>query len=152
MTFFGVDGKQWPGAKLGAPVANLPDDVEAIYEEARSAIAANAHTGSVMLCRKILMHVAVEKGAKPNLNFKQYVQWLISEHHAPRSAEPWVDYIRDRANDANHEILVMTKEDATAVLLFTEALLRNVYELPFLIPQTSRTTDEVEVNPEAGSA
>src|SRR5439155_19335700 len=114
-----------------------PSDVEAIHDEARNAIAANAPTGSSMLCRKILMHVAVEKGAKQNQGFAYYVKWLIEERYAPKGAEDWLDYIRDRANDANHEIMLMKREEATAILLFTEALLRNVYELPSLVPRPS---------------
>jgi len=87
-----------------------------------------------MLCRKILMHTAVDKGAATSLSFQQYVEWLVSERYAPRGAETWLDYIRTRGNEANHEIVVMGKEDAKGVLLFTEALLRSVYELPGLVP------------------
>jgi len=133
-TFFSSTGEQWPGAKAGAAVASLPPDVQAIHEEARQSIAANAPTGATMLCRKILMHVAVQKGADENQSFQTYVKWLIQERYAPIGAESWLDYIRERANEANHEIMVMSKEDSTAVLLFTEALMRNVYELPSLVP------------------
>lgn len=110
-------------------------------------MAANASTGSVMLCRKILMHTAVEKGAKDNLSFQQYVKWLVDERYAPRGAEGWLDYIRNRANEANHEIVVMSRDDATGVLLFTEALLRGVYELPALVPATSESGDETADEP-----
>jgi hypothetical protein len=142
-TFFAVDGGQWPGPKVGTTVTHLPSDVQSLYEEARSSIAGNAFTGSVMLCRKILMHIAVEKGAKDNLSFQKYVQWLIEQRYAPRGAEVWVDYIRDRGNDANHEIIVMTKDDATGVLRFTEALLRNVYELASLVPEVAIPIEDV---------
>jgi hypothetical protein len=118
--------------------------VDSIYEEARASIAANAFTGAVMLCRKILMHVAVEKEADKNKTFQQYVKWLIDERYAPRGAEEWLDYIRDRGNEANHEIVVMNKEDAIGVLGFTEALLRGVYELPNLVPSLSEETEESE--------
>ena len=144
-TFFAVGGVQWPGAKEGAPISNLPPDVQAIYEEARSGIAGNAFTGAVMLCRKILMHTAVEKGADENKSFQEYVKWLIDERYAPRGAEEWLDYIRDRGNEANHEIVVMNKDDAQGVIRFTEALLRGVYELPKLVPslgEDAEVTDE----------
>ena len=88
-----------------------------------------------MLCRKILMHTAVEKGASTNMSFQDYVTWLITERYAPRGAEEWLDYIRRRGNEANHEIVVMSRETASGVLLFTEALLRAVYELPRSVPQ-----------------
>ncbi len=142
-TFFDIKGVQWPGAKAGQPVGYLPEDVKAIYEEARSCVAANAPSGAAMLCRKILMHVAVEKGARSNRTFKYFVKWLIDNGHAPRSAEVWLRYVRDRANDVNHEIMVMSKEEAEALVRFTQALLSNVYELPSLVPtQLEEHSDE----------
>ena len=115
-------------------MANLPEEVEAIYEEARDSVSVRAFTGAVMLCRKILMHIAVENGASEGKSFKTYVNWLLDEHYAPRGAEPWIDYIRERGNFANHEIALMERKDAVGVLTFTEALLRNVYELPNAVP------------------
>ena len=144
-TFFDIREAQWPGPKIGLPIHNLSPDVDSIYEEARASIAANAFTGAVMLCRKILMHTAVEKGADKNKSFQQYVKWLIDERYAPRGAEEWLDYIRARGNEANHEIVVMKKEDAVGVVGFTEALLRGVYELPKMVPslgEDAEATDE----------
>ena len=81
------------------------------------------------------MHVAVEKGAKVGADFKFYVEWLIQERYAPRGAEAWLTYVKDRGNEANHELVPMTNQDATGVLRFTEALLRGVYELPNIVPR-----------------
>ena len=53
----------------------------------------------------------------------------------PKGAELRLNYVRARGNEANHEIVVMGREDAIGVLKFTEALLRNVYELPASVPQ-----------------
>ena len=115
-------------------MAGLEDDIKGLYREARTSLSVNAFTGAVMLCRKILMNVSVEKGAKEGLRFAEYVEWLVDEGYAPKGSEGWVKYIKDRGNDANHEIVPMAKEDATGVLRFTEQLLRNMFELPELIP------------------
>ena len=128
-TFFSHDGRQWPGPKLGANMSKLPTDVGAIYEEARSSVTVNAFTATVLLCRKLLMHVAVEKGAPKDKAFLEYVNWLIQERYAPKGAENWLDYIRRRSNEANHQISIMEATDAKALILLTEQLLRNVYEL-----------------------
>ena len=133
-TFFGINEQQWPGPQAGRTVSGLSEGVEAIYAEARRC-SANAFTASVMLCRKILMHVAVEKGAGKGLKFAEYVKWLIAERYAPKGAETWLTYVRNRANEANHEIVLMKKDDAVGVLRFTEALLRDVYELGELVPK-----------------
>ena len=90
-----------------------------------------------MLCRKILMNVSVEKGAKEGLRFAQYVEWLVEQAYVPKGSEGWVTYVKDRGNEANHEIVPMTEADAIGVLRFTEQLLRNMFELPNLIPPES---------------
>jgi hypothetical protein len=65
-TFFAPDGKQMPGASIGMPVSGIHDaSVSAIYEEARAATSAGCYSAAVMCCRKLLMHIAVSKGAKP---------------------------------------------------------------------------------------
>ena len=133
-TFFSANNDQIPGPLLGGNVAGLEDDIADLYKEARASITVNAHTGAVMLCRKILMNVSVAKGAGEGLRFAQYVEWLMAEGYAPKGSEEWVNYIKNRGNEANHEIRSMTKEDAEGVLRFTEQLLRNMYELPDLIP------------------
>ena len=133
-TFFSATGLQIPGPKPGGTLYKLPELIGALYEEARSSRSANAFTGTVMLCRKLLMHIATQKGAEKDKGFAYYVDWLIKERYAPRGAEEWVTYIKDRSNEANHEIVQMNKEDADGLLNLTEQLLRNVYELPGLVP------------------
>jgi hypothetical protein len=133
-TFFSAQGNQVPGPLFGSDVTGIEDDIKGLYREARTSLSVNAFTGAVMLCRKILMNVSVEKGAKEGLRFAEYVEWLVDEGYAPKGSEGWVKYIKDRGNDANHEIVPMAKEDATGVLRFTEQLLRNMFELPELIP------------------
>ena len=76
------------------------------------------------------MHVAVEKDAAEGLTFYEYVQYLIDEGYSPTGSDDWLDYIRTRGNEANHEILLMDADDAEALISLTEQLLRNVYELP----------------------
>src|SRR5437764_14330723 len=53
-TFIFVN-EQLPGAPYGEAVAHLPVDVDALYQEARNSMAVSAHTGAVLLCRKILI-------------------------------------------------------------------------------------------------
>ena len=133
-TFVSAQGKQHPGALRGGEVTRLTDDVRRIYDEARSALTVGAATGTVMLCRKILMHVAVDKGAGEDLSFLNYVEWLAEKNWIPTGGQSWVDFIRSRGNEANHELPHMTEADATGILQFTETLLRVIYELPAAVP------------------
>ena len=75
-----------------------------MYNEARDSLTVNAFTGAVMLCRKILMNVAVAKAAPKGQQFAFYGDWLLQEGYAPKGSEGWVKYIKDRGNEANHEM------------------------------------------------
>ncbi len=130
-TFFHhPDGAQIPGARPGESVKHLPPDVERLYNEARQGHAANAFTASVLALRKLLMHVAVEKGAEPGLSFVAYVNYLDQEHYLGRDGKNWVDLIRTKSNEANHEIVLMEKQDSENLMVFAQMLLKLVYEFP----------------------
>jgi hypothetical protein len=67
---------QIPGHQPGGSVEHLPPPVESLYAEARAAMAANAPTVAVLGFRKLLMHIAVEKGAAAGDTFQNYVNYL----------------------------------------------------------------------------
>ena len=90
-----------------------------------------------MVCRKILMNIAVDKGAQPGESFLHYVGHLGQEGYLPPGGKKWVDYVRTRANEANHEIQLMKDEDALALITFVEMLLRFIYQFPKMVPQAS---------------
>jgi hypothetical protein len=124
-----------PGAPYGNEVAALPHELAVLYKEARDCVQANAYTSAVLGCRKILMHVAVEQGAAEGDSFMSYVEYLASNGYVPPHGKKWVDHIRKRGNEANHQITVMEQHDATELVSFTELLLKFVYELPSLVPE-----------------
>ena len=134
-TLFLVGDEEYsPGPLPGNPVTHLPAEIESLFTEARAATAAGAYTAAVLTCRKILMHIAVEKRADENKNFLEYVTYLIGKGYAPPNSKDWIDYIRTRSNEANHQIVLMKTEDATALVTFIEMLLRFIYELPGSVP------------------
>ena len=51
----------------------------------------------------------------------------------------WVDHIRKKGNEANHEITLMTDKDAKDLIVFLEMLLKFIYELPNLSQQEPST-------------
>lgn len=108
----------------------LPKGVEQLYEEARNCISVNAFNSSILSCRKLLMNVAHSKGAEEGKKFIYYVDYLNTNHYIPPNSLAWVDHIRKKGNQATHEILNMTRDDAMELLDFTEILLRNVFEMP----------------------
>jgi hypothetical protein len=134
-TYIDPAGKQTPAPRLGAEVKGISDaGVQTLYNEARDCTAAGAYTAAVMVCRKILMHVAVQQKAKPDEKFAYYVDYLDKNHFIPPGGKRWVDAIRQKGNEANHEIVVMTEADAQQIMAFVEHFLRTVYELPSMLP------------------
>ena len=86
-----------------------------------------------MLCRKLLMNIAVQKGAEKNLTFAAYVNFLEAKGYVPPDGKEWVEVIRKKGNEANHEIELMSGTDARNLIRFSEMLLRFIYEMPALI-------------------
>lgn len=133
-TLFTNDGRQEPGVAPGAPVANLPPDVEALYDEARRSLAASAPTAAVFTFRKLLMSIAVAQGADPGKTFIEYVEHLSAAGFIPPGGRGWVDHIRQKGNEANHEIRVMASADAEELISFLEMLLKFIFEFPARVP------------------
>jgi hypothetical protein len=129
-TFF-EHRQQIPGVRSGADVHGIDEaTVENLYNEARDCFSKSAFTAAVLCCRKLLMHVAVAKGADPGKNFIEYVEYISSKGYVPPDAKSWVDHIRTKGNEANHEIVIMSEEAAKDLIAFVEMLLKLVYEFP----------------------
>lgn len=128
---------QFPGIAFGSPVQGLPDDVESLYKQVRECTSAGAFTPAVLACRKILMHIAVDQKADEGLTFLEYVEHLATNGFVPPNGKGWVDHIRKKGNEANHEIALMSRTDAEDLIAFVEMLLKFIYEFPKRIPQAA---------------
>lgn len=128
-----------PSAQVLRDPRGLPPAEMQIWGEVRACLGVGASAAAVMLCRKLLLHVAVEhglpaenaKGRSPN--FFEAVQHLEQEGIITAKMRPWVDRIKDVGNDANHELTPITAEQAKDVSQFTLQLLVLAYELDALM-------------------
>jgi len=125
---------QEPGVAYGSGVGHLPADVASLYQEARNCTSASCHTAAVLICRKLLMNIAVSQGAKPGQSFISYVEHLADNGYVPPNGKGWVDHIRKKGNEATHEIVLMTQDDAKELISFAEMLLKFIYEFPNRVP------------------
>jgi len=108
-------------------------------------LSVGASTAAVMLCRKLLVHVAVgqglaeqnDKGRSPT--FASAVEYLQDEGIITKRMRPWVDRIREVGNEANHEIPSISAEVALDIATFTEQLLRLTYEMDALMEDPAAT-------------
>ncbi len=127
-------GIVYPTAPAGSAVAHLPGDVEGAWREVRTSHAVGAYTASEVMCRKILMHMAVDvAGSSPGKKFFEYVNDLAAAGYVTPGMDVVVDKVRDRGNIANHELPASTEQDSLTTMAITEHLLRTVYELPGLV-------------------
>ena len=130
-TFFDTDSNQFPGTSFGKSVDYIPSkEVTLLYNEARDCMKVNAYTASVMCCRKLLMNIAVDRGANLGLKYVQYVDYLADKGFVPPNGKGWVEHIKNKGNEANHEIVTMTRDDAEELNSFVEMLLKFIYEFP----------------------
>lgn len=133
-SFMSPNGERYPMPSLGSAVQHVPLELYSLYEEARRATSQNCFTAAVLLCRKMLMNIAVQQGADEGLKFIEYVEVLSEMGFVPPNGKHWVDHIRRKGNEATHEIAVMAEQDARDLISFIEMLLRFIYEFPSMIP------------------
>ena len=121
-----------PGISYGPNIEGLPELIEEAYQEARDCMTVNACTACELICRKILMHVAVEKGAKEKESFSFYLTYLSEKGYITPPMTEWVDLIRQHGGKATHLIEKPERKRGESTLMFTAELLRLIYEMEYL--------------------
>lgn len=126
-----------PGARYGPAIAGLPADVERAYAEVRACMSVEAFGSAELMCRSILMHVAVDKGAEEGNSFSDYIDYLMTQGYVTPPMKGWVDLIRQHGNRASHDIAPVDRKRAEGTVQFTAQLLRSVYEMAHIAAQFS---------------
>ena len=129
------DGITYPPAKYGESLQGLPPDIKQAYDEARNCMSVKAHSACTLICRKILMHIAVDKGDDEGKSFVDYITYLKDNGYITAVMNDWVDKIREGGNDSTHKIPEASESKAKNIMLFTIQLLRNVYEMKHIADQ-----------------
>src|SRR6266699_3400765 len=128
-TYFEGSG-QVPASGLGKSVEHVPEPVDSLYREARRCTTVGAYTGAALLCRTLLMYVAVQKGAGPGRDFPDYMNYLASKAYIPHDSKKWVERLIKMGGEAAHAVTPKGEQQAEDILTFAEMLLKNVYEMP----------------------
>lgn len=128
-----ADGTVHPRGLPSRDIQRIPEDVAKAWQEARASHSVGAYTASEIMCRKILMHLAVDvASSKSGSNFVAYINDLDKEGYIPKGIKGVVDQVRDRGNIANHELPASTEAQADQTIRIVEYLLHSIYELPGL--------------------
>lgn len=62
--------------------------------------------------------------------FEFYVDYLDENGYVSRNCKKWIDIIRKKGNEANHEIQIFTEKDAKQIIKFIEIMISVIYEMP----------------------
>ncbi len=89
---------------------------------------------------KILIHIAVDKGAKEGENFTAYLSFIESQGYITTPMKGWVGLIRQHGNDATHRLANPDKARAESTVMFTAELLRLVYEMEYIAKNYAKST------------
>lgn len=119
-----------PGSMYGRDIKKLPENIQTLYDECRTCYSNQCYTSSQMIARTLLMHIAVEQGAKEGETFAKYIDYLNTNGFIPPNGKKWVDFIRKSGNVANHQIVIKEKEETEKIISFLSSLLLFIYELP----------------------
>ena len=99
----------------------------ALYDDARWAMSTGAASCAVLMFRKMLMHIAVEKGAAKGLRFVQYCDYLIDENVVATPQHVILTRIKDAGNLENHAIRRAAGEEAEDLLALMTHLINGIY-------------------------
>jgi hypothetical protein len=124
-------GMIYPAPRPGKTLEHSPVEVVRAWEEARSAYSVGAYAAAELMCRKILMHVAVAKRlVKAGQPFVSCMNALQSAGYITTGLEEVVDQMRDRGNVANHDLPASSEQESQVTLMITRHLMEALYELP----------------------
>lgn len=124
---------QIPSPRPCGAVSYLPESINSIYEEARNCLSAGASVAAALCARKVVMNLAVNKGAELNKSFGYYVNYLVENNHIPKDVADNLDHVRTKGNEAAHELPEISYNEAFELMVFLEMLLRFLYEFPATI-------------------
>ena len=133
-TYFDNDGRQIPGEVFGKSFDEkiFPDkNTFELYKEIQNCMKSSCYTSAVLSARKLLMHIGVDCGAKENQSFFDYVNYLDESGYISPNCKNWVDIIRKKGNEANHEIQLFNETDAKQIIKFVEIMISVIYEMPY---------------------
>lgn len=142
-TYFDEENQQYPAPAFGEHIEDIPDIKEIIdlYDEARRAMSVGSHTAAAMCCRKLLMNMAEKKGAKENETYSYYVQYFLDKNYLHEDYKDWVVFIKDKGNEANHEIPEISRADAEQLITFVGMLIKILYEFNAKMSKASGSSD-----------
>lgn len=120
----------WPLPEVNLST-DVPGDISNVFGEAATTLAANCPRASVVMSRRTLEAITVEKG-ETNGTLAERLNILHSKGVLLPTLADWAKEVRLIGNKGAHfdPIQTVTLEDAKQLLSFVRELLKYLYELP----------------------
>ena len=117
-----------PGAK--PTDINVPKDLRADLDEAKTCFAAGCYRGCAVLARRVIQVACIAKGAKKHTLVDQIAE-LTAAGVITKDIEEWAHVVRWVGNDAAHpNAQPVTREDAEDCLSLAEQFLHIIFVTP----------------------
>lgn len=137
---------------------HVPDDIRRIYDEAALCLAVGAWDASGIMFRKVLdaatrplLPSQAEGDSRDDPNFipikvrrdlKLRLEWLIKNGKMREKLYDLIECIREDGNDAAHDTIGITKDEALDLSEFTLIALEELYTFPGQIEENKRRRAE----------
>jgi hypothetical protein len=118
----------------------VPDGIAQAFAEAARALAANCPRAALVMARRTLEAVAVDKGQTSG-SLAERLRALSATGALHPSLADWATEVRLAGNLGAHfdPMTTVSCDDAKAVLLFVKELMRFLYELPAQLARARAT-------------
>ncbi len=126
-------GKGWEAPERVYPPRDkrinpkLPDPIKESFQEARQCFNANAHTATVIMCRKTLEGICSVHNIKTK-NLSESLLKMKEVGIIDKNLFEWAEALRILGNEAAHDVdVIFSAQDANDVLEFTDAIIEYVF-------------------------
>ena len=106
----------------------MPSGMCEIYDGVSACLEKGLPAASVILCRNLLVHIAVEKGAKQGDSFSNYLAFIEKKGYVPPVIKPKFEEVIKIGNKANHYTAKISQKEAKKIVGFMQAFLTLFYE------------------------
>lgn len=129
----GVISKIYPSPLPKSLHKKTPEFLREDLEEAYLCFSVGAYRATGVMARRALQLCCIDKGAKPQDNLRNQIDWLLNQQIITKELNEWAHEVRLTGNDAAHppkdinKDELISKEDAEDILLLLEKFVEVLY-------------------------
>lgn len=128
-------GNIYPNPLPKAIDENIKENIKKDCEEANLCFSIRAYRAAVVMARRALQSICLDKGAKDDEKLEKQIDWLLSEAIITKDLKNWAHEVRMVGDNAAHpkkpeEDQSVSKDDAEDILKLLEQFCQVLYVAP----------------------